>query len=149
MEDNRGKIIAYFHLKKIDDKSKTRLDCIKSIGEYQPIEQYRKKGILKFYLTENYTSSDVDMALKETIEHITSISRPEINSDWGLGDVKHTSDAILFRFRNFQRVDTIIQKGSELELFIIKDAGSDKTIVYQMAKNGIFDSEIQQITLNQ
>lgn len=129
-------------------KSKGRIDCVASTNSYNPFETLRNNaGELFMYIgdnthTEAGNKGKSDLALSKGV-HISSIYRPEIETDFGFGDVKNTTDALLFIFHNFNIVNGAITEGSEVEIIVARGMRKDRQNLYTLLLDGDLNAEIE------
>lgn len=134
--------------KRPEIKSKLRLDCTASTASYKPLEAMRnKRGELFAYLGDNsYTKAGregkAELALTHGDTHISSIYLLEVHYAYGVGDMIHTPDAIVFVFSNFEYIDGHPREGSRLELFIARGNSHNKQNLFTKVCEGALEQEM-------
>ena len=156
---------AAYIFKKIADKSKTRLDCIASTGNYEEFEMLRackeiketafrnatRKGSLAVYYTaapnENYGGIDCRKASRYLVKkhNISGIYKPDAELGFAYGDMYGTGDALLFVERNFSETSDGVTVGSELVVLVAKGKRHDQLALYYELVNGGLDEEIEKL----
>ena len=142
-------ILTDFYLfKKLpDQKSKLRIDCVASTHSYNPLESLRgKKGDLFLYIGKNtHTKAGkerrADLALSKT-GHISSLYNPDLNLPCWYGDMKGTSDALLFVHEHTEFIDGGIQAGAIIELFVARGQRHNQSQLYNLLCDGELDEEM-------
>lgn len=155
----------YYHLGRlVGTKSKLRVDCIASTKTYPPFEGMRAKKELRktdkrdgckvgdlFFYFGNVPDSfggDVhrkaDKALTKT-KNISSIFVPNPQSNFGYGDMKGTTDALLFVFDNAEPIDGKLQEGASIEVFVARGYAKDRIALYNELSDGLLDDEMSQL----
>lgn len=128
--------------------TKHRMDCVASTESYPQFEALRNTERKLFvYLgdsqhTEAGKKGKADMALSKT-KHISSIYRPDVESCLGWGDMKDTSDALLFVFHSLSIVNNSVSDGAIVEVFVARGMSKDRQTLYQAFADGELDTEIE------
>lgn len=131
----------YYRMEKLpDQKSKMRLDCVKSTRSYPEFEIMRNKaGEFFFYFHDvpERFGGDIhrkaDKAITKT-KNISSVFVPDVQQKFGYGDIRGTNDALLFIFNdNF----------SEIDLFVARGQRHNKRQLYLLLTEGELDHEIE------
>lgn len=135
--------------KKSGQKSKKRVDCVKSTCSYEPFEGLRNKdGDLFVYLSENYTKAGVerkaDLAMSKG-DHLSSIYKYEIDSPYWFGDMKGTTDAFVIVDDDFEMIDGRVKDWSVLELFIARGYKNKISPLLNAVSGGEFDEEFERL----
>lgn len=138
----------YYRFKKLpNQKSKLRIDCTASTGEYDPLEKLRNKaGDLFLYIGDNtHTKAGrerkADLALSRTT-HISSIYNPDCDLPYWYGDMKGTADAFLFVHHNTEFINGGIQAGAIIELFVARGHRNNRSQLYNALSDGELDEEM-------
>jgi hypothetical protein len=141
----------YYKFEKLpNQKSKLRIDCTASTKSYPDFEELRNKsGILCLYIGDNtHTQAGIkrksDLALTKS-KHITSIYTPDIESDYSHGDMRRTSDAILFIFSNVEFVEGNINVGATIEALIARGQRNNRNSLFNELTDGVYDDEIAEL----
>lgn len=128
--------------------TKYRFDCEMSTQSYDPFEILKnKKDELVVYISENtHTKAGLkgksDLAISKSI-HISSIYRPDVETNLGWGDVYQ--DALLFRFTDFKLSKDGFVEDATIEIFVARGYKADRYNLYAMFADGELDEEIQMI----
>ncbi len=156
---------AAYIFKKNADKSKTRLDCIASTGNYEEFEMLRavkdiketafrnatRKGSLAVYYTaapnENYGGIDGRKASRYLVKkrNISGIYKPDAELGFAYGDMYGTGDALLFVERSFSETSDGVTAGSEFVVLVAKGKRHDQLALYYELVNGGLDEEIEKL----
>lgn len=138
----------YYRFEKLpNQQSKLRIDCTTSTRTYNPLETLRNKtGDLFLYIGDNtHTKAGkerkADLALSRTT-HISSIYNPDLNLPYWYGDMKGTSDALLFVHRNTEFANGGIQIGAVIELFVARGQRNNRSQLYNALCDGELNDEI-------
>jgi len=79
-------------------------------------------------------------------KHITSIYKPDLERGFAYGDVKDTTDLLLFVTTDFSMsADGTIADGAIVEVFICRGKKEDKIAVFNLLTDGELNDEITQI----
>lgn len=128
--------------------TKSRFDCVVSTQSYDPFEDLKnKENKLFVYIGENtHTKAGqkgkADLAISKSI-HISSIYRPDVETNLGWGDVYQ--DALLFRFTDFKLSKDGFVEDATIEIFVARGYRTDRQNLYAMFADGELDEEIQMI----
>lgn len=128
--------------------TKYRFDCEMSTQSYDPFEILKnKKDELVVYISENtHTKAGQkgksDLAISKS-NHISSIYRPDVETNLGWGDVYQ--DALLFRFTDFKLSKDGFVEDATIEIFVARGYKADRYNLYAMFADGELDEEIQMI----
>lgn len=128
--------------------TKYRFDCEMSTQSYDPFEILKnKKDELVVYISENtHTKAGQkgksDLAISKS-NHISSIYRPDVETNLGWGDVYQ--DALLFRFTDFKLSKDGFVEDATIEIFVARGYRTDRQNLYAMFADGELDEEIQMI----
>lgn len=129
--------------------TKYRFDCEVSTQSYNPFETLRnKKGENVVYIVENtHTKAGqkgkTDLAITHNSKHISSIFRPDVETNLGWGDVNQ--DALLFRFTDFKLSKDGFVEDATIEIFVARGYKTDRQNLYAMFADGELNDEIQEI----
>ena len=139
----------YYKFEKLQGgKSKLRIDCTASTGEYAPFEEKRnKQGALFFYVGDNVQEKakpKADLAISKT-KHISSVYVPDITLPFAYGDIQHTADAMVIIFKNVEFVNGGAVEGSEFEIFIARGQRNNRQQLYNLLSDGEIESEIENL----
>ena len=132
----------YRMAKQPDQLSKYRLDCIASTNSHPQLEALRnKQGALFFYFTdvpEQFTAKAQRRADRVITKgkSISSVYIPNVEEPYGYGDIRDTSDAILFIFS---------QDYTEIELFVARGQRNNRLALCQLLSDGELDLEMGQM----
>lgn len=119
-----------------------------STQSYNPFEILKnKKDELVVYISENsHTKAGqkgrADLAISKT-KHISSIYRPDVETNLGWGDVNQ--DALLFRFTDFKLSKDGFVEDATIEIFVARGYKTDRQNLYAMFADGELNDEIQSI----
>lgn len=128
--------------------TKYRFDCMVSTQSYNSFEILKnKKDELVVYISENsHTKAGqkgkADLAISKT-KHISSIYRPDVETNLGWGDVNQ--DALLFRFTDFKLSKDGFVEDATIEIFVARGYKTDRQNLYAMFADGELNDEIQSI----
>lgn len=155
----------YYKFERLATKSKTRLDCVTSTRSYTEFEE---KTVTKFQRSTDkrdavnigdfliYLGSvprgfrgDVHRKADKSIsikgKHISSVFVPDVTNNFAYGDVKGTSDALLFVFHNLEIVNGVIQSGSVVEIFVARGKSKNQVALYELLCDGGLDEEMNDL----
>ncbi len=155
----------YYKFARISTKTKTRLDCVASTGNYPELEEKRARkeirasermdatpvGSLVAYLTivpdhfGGNVHAKADRTLTMGSKNVSSIYVPDARMNYGFGDFKGTADALLFIFHDVAIVDGALQSGGTLEVFIARGKSRDKMNLYNLLADGVLDDELNEL----
>ena len=135
--------------------TKTRLDCVASSKSYNPLEvSTNSKGVIVIYIGDNTHTkagqkgkSDISITTAKG-KHLSSIYRPEIETNFGWGDVKDTTDALLFVFADFAISNGQLTDGAVVEIFVARGKRSDRQGLYNLLTDGELDGELETLRQN-
>lgn len=143
----------YYKLEKYNtdlDKSKWRVNCNTSTKSYSEFERLRnKKDDLVFYITNNYANKSTnkkrktDLSLNSSGGYLTGLYQPELDKPLLYGDMKGTTDALLFVFKDFEIIDNRIQPNSEVEIFVARGQRNNVLQLYTLLYDGELDEELE------
>ncbi len=133
-----------------EQKSKSRIDCTLSTKSYPEFEQMRNKAAALFMYFGDVPDGfkgdikrKADKALTKT-KNISSIYVPDIEKRYGFGDVRGTTDALLFIFNaDYTKIDVLIargQKNNKNQLYCIFSDGELNDEIEQLKKRLVTDS---------
>ena len=159
------RLVDYYRFEKVETITKTTMRCVASTKSYDTWERQRKmksikatkqhgainEGDLLIRLTRtDYINArperKTDLALLMGDAHVTSIYRPDPNSDFGFGDIRNSKDAIITKFCDLSIVNGAIGMDSIIEIFIARGkGGKDGIRLWEMACNGELDDEFDKL----
>ena len=127
-----------------DNTTKSRLDCTASTKSYDAFEA---KGNVYITKPDNYVKTSykrkADLAMSKGTNPVSSIYRPNLQSNFGFGDVRLTTDLLLFVFSDFSiDADKRIASGAVVEVFICRGKRNNANEVYHLLNGGELDGEI-------
>ena len=154
----------YYKFERVATKAKTRLDCIASTKSYpefeekraaSPTKQTEKRdaiavGDLVVYLTnqpESYGGSNkrkADKSLSIKGKNLSSIYEPDPSNGFGYGDMKGTTDALLFVMK-IEEVNGWLQDGGIVEVFVARGQNTHKVNLYNLLTDGELDDEMEEL----
>lgn len=139
-------ITDYYKMQELVVRKSHRYDCVKSTGDYEPLEQIaqRSKGkrFFCYYgeVPESFSTHAQRKAERviSNQKNISSVYIPDIinNPLKGFGDVVGTNDAILFQFSEDYK---------EMEMFIARGYKNDVRALFCLFCDGELDDEIEAI----
>lgn len=156
-------ITDYYKFTKLpEQKSKLRLDCLQSTKSYNSFEEKRATrvqrttehrdaidlGNLIIYYGDvpDRFGGDVKRKASKSISikgnNLSSVYVPDVANNYGYGDMRGTTDALLFIFDNFDVIDGKIQAGAILEIFICRGMRENHSQLYNLLCDGELDEEI-------
>lgn len=121
-------------------KSKQRRELVSMSDVYEPVYKPNKNGECWVYLADASrikarTGRQPDMTLcTREANHVSSVFIPDVERPYGYGDVKGTSDGLLFVFN---------ERG--FELFVCKGKKTNIHTLYSMLRDGELDSEMESL----
>lgn len=153
-----------YRFEKVASKSKTRLDCTASTRSYPEFEDKRatkptkandrrdetKVGDLVIYLGDvperfgGNAQRKADKSLTIKGKNLSSIYVPDPTNNFAYGDVRGTTDALLFIFDNLVIVDGCIISGG-LDVFVARGKSRDRVSLYNLLCDGELDEEISSL----
>ena len=154
----------YYRFERIAAKSKTRLDCVASTESYPEFEEKRatkayratdkrdatEAGALVIYFGDvpEQFGGDVhrkaDKAITIKGKNLSSVYVPDPATSYGFGDVRGTTDALLFVFCNLEVSDGIILGGG-VEVFVARGKSKDRVPLYNLLTDGELDDEMNEL----
>ncbi len=155
----------YYKFERVATKSKGRMDCTASTGSYPEFEDKRATretretekrdatllGSLIIYfgdVPEAFGGSihrKADKSITIKGKNLSSVYVPDPNTNFGYGDVRGTSDAILLVFDGVQVVNGVIQSGGIIEVFVARGKSKDRIPLYNILTDGELDEEMSQL----
>ena len=133
----------YYNFGKLpEQKSKMRMDCIRSTKGYPVFEALRNKaGSLFVYFGDvpHSFGGDVKRRADKAITKTTNISSvfvPDVEKLLGYGDVRNTQDAILIVFNSTY---------SQMEIFVARGQKNNRMQLYNLLADGELDSEMDSL----
>lgn len=153
----------YYRFVKLDDLTSSRIDCVVSTKSYDLFENNRATkeikatsrhpktnigALIAYYLpTFDIVKADAqrkaDKSFSMKNAHISSIYKPDLSLSFGFGDVKGTSDALLF-IDQLKVADGKVLSGT-LDVFIARGQAKNCMQLYQMACNGSLDEDMDNL----
>ena len=132
-----------------NQKSKSRLNCTASTQSYNDFELKSFVYIGGNTHTKAGTKRKSDLSLTSGEgRHITSIYKPDLESGYAYGDVRDTTDLLLFVTNNFSmEADGTISEGATVEVFICRGKKFDKNAVFNLLTDGELNNEIAQFRM--
>lgn len=153
----------YYHFERLATKAKLRMDCTASTGSYPEFEDRRASranratekrdatqvGDLIIYygkVPPNF-GGDVHRKTDKSISikgnNLSSVYVPDVNSTYAYGDVRGTSDALLFVFHNLESPNGIIQAGAQIDVFVARGQRNNRAQLYNLLADGELDEEME------
>ena len=128
-------------------KSKTRLDCTASTKSYPDFELKSFLYVGENTHTKAGTKRKSDLAMTSgTGKHITSIYKPDLERGFAYGDMRGTTDLLLFVASDFGfDADGRILDCAVIEVFICRGKKSDKNAIFNLLTDGELENEISAI----
>lgn len=155
----------YYLFERVATKSKTRLDCVASTGSYPEFEDKRATkptkgsekrdatnvGDLTIYFSDVpeafggnvHRKADKSITIKG--KNLSSVYVPDITNNFAYGDVRGTTDALLFVFDDFKVVNGSIPTGSAIEIFVARGKSKDRVPLYNLLTDGELDEEMSEL----
>lgn len=155
----------YYRFERLATKSKTRLDCVASTGSYPEFEEKRAAKANK--ATEKRDATEIgdlviyfgdvpevfggavhrkaDKAITLKGKNLSSVYVPDPTSNFGFGDVRGTTDALLFVFENMEVANGAISQGGKLEVFISRGQSKNRVPLYNLLTDGELDDEMNDL----
>ena len=154
----------YYRFEKVALKSATRLDCTASTGSYPEFEDKRATkptkanekrdatnvGDLVIYLCdvpkqfEGNAQRKADKSLTIKRKNLSSMYVPDVTNNFAYGDVRGTTDALLFVFDNLVIVDGRVISGG-LDVFVARGKSRDRVSLYNLLCDGELDEEMSSL----
>lgn len=154
----------YYRFDKIGKKSITRLDCTDSTGSYPEFEDKRATkltkanerrdatnvGDLVIYLGDvpkqfgGNAQRKADKSLTIKGKNLSSMYVPDVTNNFAYGDVRGTTDALLFVFDNLVIVDGRVISGG-LDVFVARGKCRDRVSLYNLLCDGELDEEMSSL----
>ena len=138
----------YYRFERLkNQKSKSRLDCTASSNTYtdfddRPFIYICANDHIK---ASRQRKSDLSVTSGRG-KHITSIYKPDMERGFAYGDVKGTTDLLLFVTTDFSMAaDGTITDGAAVEVFICRGKKFDRNAVFNLLTDGELNNEIAQI----
>jgi hypothetical protein len=137
----------YYKAEKLTD-AKSRYDITASTGEYDYLENLltNKRGFNIGGLSlncirrpERWKTKASDMALTKGSTNITSLSRPDIDSNVSIGDIKKSNDACIVLFNPDFKESGI----KTIEIFIARGLLTDKVSLWNLFTDGELAREVE------
>ena len=153
----------YYRFERVATKSKHRLDCTVSTESYPEFEEKRAPQarratenrdlinigdlIVYYHDIPQKFGGDVHRKAGKSLtiksNNLSSIYVPNPTSNLAYGDVRGTSDAILFVFHNFEVVNGIVVAGGAVDVFIARGKSKDRHALYNLLSDGELDEEME------
>jgi len=140
---------SFYKGEKINSNTKYRFDITASTLDYSPLNQvltnkrgFNSSGGMSLNCTprpKKWSPKSADLALVKGKSNITSIKRPNIESNVGYGDIKDTNDACLIIFNPDFNENGI----RSIEIFIAKGYKNDALSLYSLALDGDLKEEME------
>lgn len=137
----------YYCGKKLTD-AKSRFDVVKSTGSYDLFErslinkQKFNVGGLSFNCTkrpDRWKGKKTDLAITKGSQNITSIKRPNPETNFAYGDINGTNDGCIIVFNtDFKEVGI-----SDIEMFIARGLRNDTTPLWDLLIDGELIDEME------
>lgn len=143
----------YYKLEK-KNEFKWKMNCTFSTQSYTEFERLRNKNDeLIFYITNNHSNKATnrkritDLALSASKAHLTGLYQPELDKPLLYGDMKGTTDALLFVFKDFEIIDNRIQPNSIVEVFVARGQRNNVQQLYTLLYDGELNQELDALRL--
>ncbi len=129
-------------------ESKFRFDITASTGEYDSFENLlinKKKfniGGLSFnYVprSKDWKGKETDFAITKGNQNITSVKRPDIESNFAFGDINGTNDGCIIAYNHDYKQFGI----NTIEIFIARGCKNDTNGLWNLFTDGELDHEIE------
>ena len=156
----------FYKFERLAVKSKQRLDCTLSTESYNDFEERRATkatkaserldatnvGDLVIYLGRvpdrfgGNVHQKADMSISIKGKNMSSVyvqSKDALINGFGYGDFRGTADALLFVFHDCKVVDSVIQAGAVLEVFVARGKSKDRVPLLNLLADGELDEEMQ------
>lgn len=154
----------YYRFERIATKSKTRLDCVASTSSYPEFEEKRATRATKATDRRDATElnalviyfGDVpeqfggevhrkaDKAITIKGKNLSSVYVPEPSTPYGYGDVRGTTDALLFVFDNLEVADGVVLGGG-VDVFVARGKSKDRVPLYNLLTDGELEDEMREL----
>lgn len=140
-------ITDYYKAKKLTN-AKCRFDIVTSTNEYDMFEGLliNKRGFNvgghSFNCVERpmkWDGKKTDLAITKGSNNITSIKRPDINSNIGFGDINNTNDGCIIVFNGDFKTYGI----KTIEVFIARGSRNDTNGLWNLFTDGELDHEVE------
>jgi hypothetical protein len=135
---------TYYRFERLPDSAKTRRDLVAFAHEYPPLHRSNQAGDVWIYITSARAYIDAkerlqaEKAISTREGSLSSVYHPDVSYPlFGMGDVKGTEDALLFRFSDSEQ--------SAVDVFVAKGKKNLKGHLFQMLCEGELDEEIRQL----
>lgn len=152
----------YYRFRRVATKSSTRMDCVASTHSYPEFENKRSAtgcketarhdativGALVAYYTDTpptfkgHARRRAGKNINMRGGNVSSIYTPDPKGCYGYGDVKGTSDALIFVFKDLNTVNGVIQSGGEMEVFIARGESKNRVALWNYLLDGGLDDEM-------
>ncbi len=153
----------YYCFEKKSIKSKHRFDCVSSTESYPVFECHRATrarretdrfdatsiGDLVIYLGDvperfgGAVKRKADKSITIKSNNLSSVYKPDPKSEFAYGDVKGTTDALLFKFNGVDFINGSAQQGGIIEVFVARGKSRDRMALYNLLEDGALDDEMQ------
>jgi hypothetical protein len=139
----------YYQAEKLT-KAKCRRDIVASTGEYDFFENLliNKRdfniGGLSLNLVDrpkHWKNKNANLALTKGKNNITSLKRPDLNTNVALGDINGTNDACLILFNEDYKNKGI----TSIEILIARGLRNDIIGLWNLFTDGELDHEIEEL----
>lgn len=155
----------YYKFSRVATKAKLRLDCVASTESYPEFEERRATkatratekrdatnvGDLVIYFGDvpEQFGGDVHRKADKSVtikgKNLSSVYVPDPSNNLAYGDVRGTSDALLFVFDGVEVVNGVIQAGATVEIFVARGKSKDRVPLYNLLSDGELDEEINDL----
>ena len=159
-------ITDYYQFAKLpEQKSKLRLDCLQSTKSYNSFEEKRATKVQR--ATEHRDAIDLgnliiyygdvpdrfggnvkrkaSKSISVKGNNLSSVYVPDVSNNFGYGDMRGTTDALLFIFDNFDVIDGKIQAGATLEIFVARGQRNNRAQLFNLLMDGELDGEVEEL----
>ncbi len=155
----------YYKFEKLAIIAKTRMDCVASSKSYPEFEEKRATKAIRQSSKRDATNKDslscyygkvndnfggnihrkADMAITMKGKNLSSLFVPDIECNIAFGDVRGTSDAIIFVFDKIVVIDGEIEAGGVIEMFIARGKSKECRALYNLVCDGGLDDEMNNL----
>ena len=141
-------ITDYYKFERLkNQKSKNRLDCIASSNTYPDFDDkpFIYIGASDHIKTSRQRKADLSVTNGRG-KHVSSIYKPDTELNLAYGDMRGTTDLLLFVFGNFSMsANGTITDGATVEVFICRGKKNDKNAFFNLFADGELNNEMSQM----
>ena len=135
----------YYRYERLQNqRSKSRMGLVASTKTYADFDEkpFIYIGVNDHIKASRQRKSDLSITNGRG-QHLTNVYKPDLERGYAYGDVKNTTDLLLFVTKDFSMAaDGTITDGATVEVFICRGRKHDKNAVFNLLTDGELNNEI-------